>query len=316
MVTFASAESPAAVLTGFTLTGGEGFYESSTYVWMCGSTDICSDTYTSYCGGGVYVNGADPTLAELSIDTNLLPAYSVTVSGLNTYYVDSHGGGICAVGSLSVFTDLDIRYNSAAEGGAVYVDPTSTISVQRTHVTGNTAMDGAGFMVDGGVATLRNVSSSWNVATADGGGMLVVDGATALTNVTFGGDSAGVGGGLYLAGSSAGTVMNTIFYGAASGEGVFVDGNSTFTGSYNDVYGNAAGEYAGITDPTGVDGNLSEDPLFAAVSDDGDPTNDDWTLGAGSPCVDTGDPDSVYDDADGTRNDQGAFGGPVSDWDN
>jgi len=30
--------------------------------------------------------------------------------------------------------------------------------------------------------------------------------------------------------------------------------------------------------------------------------------------INTGNPSSVYNDADGTRNDMGAFGGPESNW--
>jgi hypothetical protein len=39
-----------------------------------------------------------------------------------------------------------------------------------------------------------------------------------------------------------------------------------------------------------------------------------WTLASASPCVNTGNAATTYNDADGTRNDMGAFGGPDSDW--
>lgn len=60
------------------------------------------------------------------------------------------------------------------------------------------------------------------------------------------------------------------------------------------------------TDPVGVDGNFSGDPLFV------DAAGGDWSLAAGSPCVDAGPPDNGYEDVDGTRNDVGAYGGPFS----
>jgi hypothetical protein len=31
-------------------------------------------------------------------------------------------------------------------------------------------------------------------------------------------------------------------------------------------------------------------------------------------CIDAGDPDSLYDDLDGSINDMGAYGGPDGDW--
>ncbi len=45
-----------------------------------------------------------------------------------------------------------------------------------------------------------------------------------------------------------------------------------------------------------------------------DPNAGDFHLRVGSPLVDAGDPDSAYDDADGSRNDIGAFGGPYGNW--
>lgn len=47
--------------------------------------------------------------------------------------------------------------------------------------------------------------------------------------------------------------------------------------------------------------SVSGDPLFK------DPSNGDFRLQTGSPCIDSGHPDPVYNDPDGTRNDPGAF---------
>lgn len=64
--------------------------------------------------------------------------------------------------------------------------------------------------------------------------------------------------------------------------------------SYNDVYGNAV-SYQEIADP-GV-GTISADPLFGIG----------YTLDPTSPCIDAGDPDPMYNDPDGSRNDMGAI---------
>ena len=47
--------------------------------------------------------------------------------------------------------------------------------------------------------------------------------------------------------------------------------------------------------------SVSGDPLFA------DPANGDFRLQTGSPVIDAGHPDPIYNDPDGTRNDPGAF---------
>ncbi len=89
----------------------------------------------------------------------------------------------------------------------------------------------------------------------------------------------------------------------------------------NDVWGNGT-NYIGVTDPTGLAGNISADPLYTSFSDDGDWTNDDLAQAAGSACVDAGtstagygvdddyagDPRPVDGDADGSAlYDMGAF---------
>jgi hypothetical protein len=107
---------------------------------------------------------------------------------------------------------------------------------------------------------------------------------------------------------------NSIVYGAGTGVGILVDRGATFTGLYNDVFGNAGGGYSGITDPTGTSGNISSNPRFTTFTDDGDFSDDDLRLGSSSPCINTGNPSAAYNDPDGSRNDMGAFGGPGGSW--
>jgi hypothetical protein len=117
---------------------------------------------------------------------------------------------------------------------------------------------------------------------------------------------------MYLTGSASATVDSAIIYSVPTGNGITVDSGVSFTGTYNDVYGNSASNYSGVTDPTGTSGNISTNPTFTAVSDDGDPYNDDWSLDASSPAVDAGDPSLV--DPDGSTADMGAYGGAGGSW--
>lgn len=65
---------------------------------------------------------------------------------------------------------------------------------------------------------------------------------------------------------------------------------------YNDVWGSKSRNYYGIS--AGAH-DISRDPKFVSESD--------YHLQPGSPCIDAGDPDSKYNDPDGSRSDMGAL---------
>jgi len=72
-----------------------------------------------------------------------------------------------------------------------------------------------------------------------------------------------------------------------------------------------SGGYEGI-------GNIGSDPLFISPTAGNGSAyaglEANWILQASSPCINAGNPDSSYNDSDGTRNDMGATGGPLG-WD-
>ena len=327
VVSFINGESSAAELRGFTVQGGEGNYDEDYLTWDCSSNqttgDICSDYFLTYCGGGVQVIGASPTLTDLDVRSNSLPAESITYatnhmdghrSGGETFYTYSYGGGLCFQSSSSVLTGVSVSENFADQGGGLWLDEDSTLTWTGAWVGGNSATDGAGITLDGGTLLAVNLAVVTNLASDTGGGIYVIDGVVDLENVTVGLNDASTGDGIYLYGSSTGDMDSSIVYGGGSGTGVLVESAATWHQVYSDVHGFST-DYSGTTDPTGTNGNLDADPVFFSVSDDSDWSNDDWSLASGSPCLDAGNPDASMDDADGTPNDMGAFGGPESDWD-
>ncbi len=314
VVSFTTGESAGAVLEGFTLLGGSGRVESSTSSSGCGSTSTCT-TYTStYCGGGIVADYASPTLRDLVVQFNNLPVASTTTAGTDTYVVSSFGGGACFVGSSATLTDVDFYENYADDGGGVYVDAASSLAFSRVRLAANAATSGAGLHVDGGTLSVTNLLSSWNAASSVGGGLLLESGGTFTgTNVTSAYDEAASQGGGFLVDSSTVTLRNGIVGYATAGGGIYGVGAVTHTQRYSNVFGNTGGNYAGTaTSMTGTSGNISADPRFRAVSDDGNVYNDDFTLVIGSPSINTGDPSSVYNDPDGSRANMGAYGGPGS----
>lgn len=315
VVTFSAGESAGAELRGFTLANGGGFFEETISSRSCGSSSTCYDYYRTWCGGGIYVDGATPTLQDLTVIASDLTAPPDSSSGNNYYYNYTFGGGICVRNAALSISGVDVWQNHADDGGGIYVEAGASLDFEQGGIVANTASSGAGLEVDGGTVSLTNVLLAWNVAAENGGGIFAVDATLGLTNVTVGECSATTaGGGVYAYGTTTGTMVNGIVYGADDGVGVLVDASASWTQSYSDVYGNTDGNYSGVTDPTGRNGNISENPSFVAVTADGDPTNDNWHLNSTSACVDAGNSGAAYNDPDGTRNDMGAYGGPYGGW--
>ncbi|MDC0911049.1 DUF5123 domain-containing protein, partial [Candidatus Marinimicrobia bacterium] len=99
------------------------------------------------------------------------------------------------------------------------------------------------------------------------------------------------------------TINNNIFYthASCSNNDAYIDYRSSLMDINNNMfYGQPGFNSYAISDLIGIDGNINSDPLFT------DPDNGDFTLQAGSPCIDAGDPNSALD-PDGTVADMGAF---------
>jgi len=118
--------------------------------------------------------------------------------------------------------------------------------------------------------------------------------------------------------SGAAILQHNDFFGQVLGDfdpftdsnfGIFVDDDGT-PGPDFDADGDGVPDFYDAQ----ADGNILGNPLFTAFSQDGDPLNDDLTLGSGSPCINAGTPDASANDVDGSRADIGAFGGPLGDW--
>jgi len=221
-------------------------------------------------------------------------------------------------GSDSVFEGFTVTNGSALEGGGMYCYGASP-TLENCTFTNNTALYyGGGMFCYHSSPTLENCTFTDNMASNgggmycysyysssptltncifinnmadDGGGMLCIDSSPTLDNCTFTNNTATRwGGGMYCYFSSSPTLTNCILWDnhANSGLEIGEDSNSTTTVIYSDVKGGWSGT-----------GNIDADPWFV------DPANNDFHLKAGSPCIDTGDPNSPLD-PDGTPADMGA----------
>ena len=156
---------------------------------------------------------------------------------------------------------------------------------------------GGGIVVNLANATLRNniVANNRGGLTYGGGGVWVFGlGYTVqLENNTIVGNTAGeAGGGVYVSVSTVIAPNNIVWANnsvSSTSDQISGTGNNAQF-RYSDVQG-------GRTGPN----NFSANPQFA---------DSNFRLLPTSPCIDAGDPDPLYNDSDGSRNDIGAYGGP------
>jgi hypothetical protein len=127
-----------------------------------------------------------------------------------------------------------------------------------------------------------------NSTGAVGGGIYCLSGSPVVANNTIVGNSAALGSGIYVESQCAATLSgnivanNRLYDGGGwypcDGGGIYSD-TAKVDVSCCDVYGNEGGNYVGIPDQTGLNGNFSADPLFC------EPLEGDYTLNILSPCL-------------------------------
>ena len=259
MVSFVSDEDTSAVLSGFTITNG-----------------------LNSVGGGIYVNGSDPTLVDLIVSGNS----TGTTGG------QPSGGGICLRYSSSSIDNVIFEDNYAYyQGGGIetrYSDILLTNSIFRGNYGG--ANSGAGWFGFSSDVTIENVLATDNEAHYGYGAFGIYSNTDLyLINATLTDNESGSGDALGISSTSNATVSNCIFYnnrdhnGEITGPIRLAGTNSSLDIQYSDVQG---GQDAIImNDQSTVNwgaGNIDVDPLFV------DPDSGDYHLSDLSPVISGG----------------------------
>ena len=194
---------------------------------------------------------------------------------------------------FSHFDDILIEDSEISEFGAITIY-NSNASIINCVIRDNSTVNGGGIAIIESEVVIKNNIIRNNQAAAFGGGIISIESVSKIYNNTiFQNRSSNYGGGLVLINPVQDDIQNNIFYlnSNQSGDpGISINsGDSTKAIIHYNFYGNS---------------NL--DPRF--VSDD------NLELQIHSPCIDNGNPEINFNDNNGTRNDQGSFGGPNAAW--
>jgi len=272
------------------------------------------------CGGGIYVYQATAEIRDNVITgsyANSIYTGNRRGGGLYAYHAEvalegnvirgcydyKSGGGVYSTFSTTTMSGDSVYANAVSqEGGGIYAER-DTITFE-----GVVVLDNASEQVAGGIYTkaavvaMRNSIVALNEALL-GGGMYPDSTSGVVANNTFDRNDAAVfGGNIYIDTPLALDMRgNIISYGYKNG--IFIPSLDQLTFAYNNLYGNTPADYTGAVPDTT---NISMHPQYADTSR----AVLDYHLAVHSGSIDAGDPAVEHNDPDGSRNDQGAFGGP------
>ena len=194
------------------------------------------------------------------------------------------GGAIYCDGVRAVIFSCAMYGNEAREGGAIYLRESRSL-ISNCGIYSNTADSGAGLFLLRSDAIVEGNTIAFNIA-AMGGGMLLDNSSPEVRRCTISHNGRGDGSGIYVReGGRARISASIVSFG--SGSGIFVEGYSSRPSIVCcDLYGNEGGNYDGsLSDHTGIQGNISEDPLFCSPDQFSPTPGEGFTVGDGSPCL-------------------------------
>jgi hypothetical protein len=286
VVTFATGETAASVLEGFTVRNGFGSHSGGGIVIQSASPAIKRNliVHNRACQSlGIYSNFGSPVIEENTIAYN-------TQAGCSGGTI---GGGIAIVGSSSaVIRRNNIHHNGGVmSGGGIALWAAGTPVVEQNVIWENSAELGGGIELSNHADANIVGNVVFRNRAGRGGGIywLVPSGARGplLVNNTIADNDSLLGSGILADGYDAAAALYNNIVVARTGQiavlcGDFNDQNPPIFRS-NTIFSATGVNYGGIcVDQTGSNGNISVDPLFV------DAPAGDFHLAAGSAAIDAG----------------------------
>ena len=233
---------------------------------------------------------------------------------------DNAGIGIqCELKSVINIVESIISGN---EGFGIALWGCSKGYVRNCQIRGNKDSGILCSMCDTNISIYKTIITGNEAKT--GGGMHIVNHAGPIINgVTIADNFAHAGSGIYASIQATVYLDNSIVaFNTGTGGGIQCEPESNAVIRYSDFYGNESQNFIATDDPTGSDGNISEDPLFGDL-ENGDchlhsvtgrfnPVSGLWIQDSDhSPCIDTAHPGvgTAYEpEPNGDRSNMGGYG--------
>lgn len=172
-------------------------------------TNAASNAFSNAVeAGGVVDFNCGPDPVVIIVDTTVVYQQAtvngnglITLSGEDLRQIFY----VMTAGNLTL-NDIELRDGSAGNGGAIYVEPPSTVTLNRTSIISSQASGYGGAIYSSGTLALNDSILDGNVATQDGGGIYNNGGSVTTTNTNFYDNRANRGGAIANPQSSTATL--------------------------------------------------------------------------------------------------------------
>ena len=206
--------------------------------------------------------------ASASGDLDITTEVTIQGNGVTNTVIDAGGVGGLDERVLHVLTGGNLTLDSLTvsggnatgsfpnhRGGGLLIESGAEATVTGSTVSGNTASDDGGGLMNRGTATISRSTVSGNTASDDGGGLINYGTATINGSTVSGNTASSDGGGLFNGTGGAATVISSTITGnmaSRHGGGIHNNDNavtvisSTITGNTSDADGNTIGTGGGL----------------------------------------------------------------------
>jgi hypothetical protein len=243
------------LIDGFILTAGRADH----------ATDVNGCSHE--CGGGLYVNGGNPTVANLLIQGN---------------YADNGGGIMSFSASDPSFMNIMVQNNSSYNGGGMGVYKSNPIINESTFSDNSSLNHGGGLMIWNGSDAILTNTSVFNNMGDSGGGLFLGESNISLVHATVVNNLARIGDDAYLLYADQVKIKNSVIWGS-SPENTLSPWNFPLVATFSDIRQPEGSVIPG-------EGNINSDPRLGESGNYGGLTLTIPLL-PGSPAVDAVPPD-------------------------
>jgi hypothetical protein len=285
-----AGEGEGTAVVGFTLTGGGGTTRAAVHSDFT-SLRLEDDIITGNRGiEAVYAESSDVTIVNTSFSDNRT-TYGVLVWADRGSVVVTDSSFDCGSNSYAVY----FSHGAAIIDRSTF-DCDGRNAVGVIHAVGNVNRS----VLHGGIASEQETDHYDDYLVVED---TYVDGPITQSYAALHLRNSIVRGGVTLTAPSEYTLIEgSMLMDAECG----ISTDSTGISLRNNLFWNNTADACGMPTPVGRQENVAADPLFV------DDAGDDWHLAEGSPAIDAGPADHGYEDVDGSRNDIGIYGGPLT----